>query len=285
MTNCSGGPLSADSVTQEIAVAGFGRPGAPRVGEVAYMSRRLVSHTFAAAVIAIVLGTTNGLASGADQPQYLGKSLNYWVKVIHDRNEEMISLAFDAIRMLGSEARAAVPDLIELVEAPFTPVRIGTDSHKVIASKVYDIELRAAAIDALAAIGESASSATMPLVRWALTPRVVPDAIKTADDEELFVELVMMDTGQRMRVAGAITEFGPDASPVIAGLLSSSDTPKRKLGVAILSEGALPIATELLRSQKCEDRTLGLTILKDMDLVVAKPYLEWLQTRIVCDAN
>jgi hypothetical protein len=238
-----------------------------------------------AAMICILIAGTVTMATAADEPEYLGKKLSYWVKVIHDRDERMISLAFDAIRMFGPEARAAVPELIELVAAPFTPVRIGTDSQRVVAGKVYDIEVRGGAIDALAAIGESASPATMPLVRWALTLRVVPDNVKTADDEELFMELVMMDAEHRMRVAGAISEFGPDASPVIAGLLSSSDAAKRKLGVVILKEGSLPIAAELLRSDKCTDRTLGLAILKDMDLVVARSYLDWLQARIVCEAN
>ena len=125
----------------------------------------------------------------------------------------------------------------------------------------------------------------MPLIRWALTPLVIPDLIRNPDNEELFIELVMMDTEQRLRVVGAISQFGPDASPIIAGLLSSPDAAKRKLGVAILREGALPIAVALLRSRHCDDRNLGLIILKDMDLVVAKPYLDWLQARIVCEAN
>ena len=100
-----------------------------------------------------------------------------------------------------------------------------------------------------------------------------------------FIELVMMDSEQRMRIAGAVGKLGPDASEIIAALVSSSDPIKRKFGVVILNEGALPIASKLLRSHKCDDRTLGLTILKDMDLIVARPYLDWLQNRIVCEAN
>jgi hypothetical protein len=225
------------------------------------------------------------LATANDETKYLGKPMSYWIQVIHDRDEEMISLAFDAIRGLGPQARAAVPDLTAIVKAPFNPIRIGKDSPRVIAKKLYDIEIRANAIDALAAIGESASSATAPLIQWALTARVIPEAVRNMDDEELFIELVMMDTEQRMRIAGAVGALGPDASEIIASLVMSQDASKRKFGVAILNEGALPIASKLLRSQKCDDRTLGLTILKDMDLVVAKPYLDWMQNRIVCAAN
>ena len=240
---------------------------------------------FTVATMMIVLMGGSALAASDDESKYLGKPLSYWLQVLRERNEEMISLAFDAIRGLGPQARAAVPELTALVAAPFTPIRIGKDSPKLIAKKLYDIEVRAEAIDALAAIGESASPATDPLIRWALTTRVIPEDIRNSDDEELFIELVMMDTEQRMRIAGAVGELGPDASEIIAALVSSSDPIKRKFGVAILNEGALPIASKLLRSRKCDQRTLGLTILKDMDLVVARPYLDWLQNRIVCEAN
>jgi hypothetical protein len=225
------------------------------------------------------------MASTSDEPVYLGKTLSDWIKVIHDRDDEMISLAFDAVGAFGPAAQAAVPDLTALVSAPFVPIRIGKDSQALIASKLYDIEIRTGAIDALTSIGESAASATVPLIRWALTPRVTPGIAGNTEDEELFIELVMMDTEQRMRIAGAISQFGAGASPTIAKLLSSSNSEKRKLGVAILSEGALPIAAELLRSQHCDDRNLGLLILRDMDLVVAKSHLDWLQQRVVCEAN
>ncbi len=220
-----------------------------------------------------------------DDMRYLGKPLTYWLQVLRDRNEEMMSLAFDAIRGLGPEARQAVPELTAIVAAPFNPIRIGKDSPKAIARKLYDIEVRAEAIDALAAIGESASAATAPLIRWALTTRVIPEAVRNTDDEELFIELIMMDTEQRMRIASAIGSLGPDASEAIASLVASPDPMKRKFGVAILNEGAPPIASKLLRSRKCDDRALGLAILKDMDLVVARPHLDWLQNRIVCEAN
>jgi hypothetical protein len=228
---------------------------------------------------------TNALASPPDEPEYLGKKLSYWVNVIHDHDDEMISLGLDAVRTIGPAAKAAVPDLIALVSAPFVPIRVGKDSNTVIATKLYDIEIRAGAVDALTSIGESAAPASWPLVLWAVTTRVVPQMIGNADDEELYIELVMMDTEQRMRIAGAISKFGAAGSPAIARMLSSSDSEKRKLGVAILNEDALPIAAELLRSQHCEDRDLGLFILRDMDIVVPKSHLDWLQQRIVCEAN
>jgi hypothetical protein len=239
----------------------------------------------ATAVVASLIITTNTLASAPDEPEYLGKKLSYWVKVIHDRDEENISLAFDAINAFGPQARAAVPELVSLVETPFSPIRIGRDSKSVIASKLFDIEIRAGAIDSLTSIGEPAASAAGSLVHWALTPRVIPETFANPDDEELFVELVMMDTEQRMRIAGAVSQLGAGTSVTIARLLSSSDSEKRKFGVAILNEGALPIAAELLRSRHCEDRNLGLLILRDMDLIVAKPHLNWLQQWVICEAN
>src|SRR5437879_2849908 len=98
-------------------------------------SIRLLGRVAGAAIV-ILLVATNTLASRADEPEYLGKKLSFWMKVIRDRDKEMISLAFDALRSLGPEAQAAVPDLTALVAAPFTPIRIGKDSQKVIASKL-----------------------------------------------------------------------------------------------------------------------------------------------------
>ena len=90
---------------------------------------------------------------------------------------------------------------------------------------------------------------------------------------------------ERMRVAGAVARFGPDAAPVIVALLKSPDDEKRKLGVAILSDGALPIVADLLKSRKCEDRKRGIAILADMWRIVAKEHLAALKTALVCDAN
>ena len=236
------------------------------------------------AAILLMIGT-NTFARAADEPQYFGKNLNYWINVLRDRDQEMISLAFDAIRAGGPDAKAAVPDLIALLEAPFSPILVGQDSQKVIASKLYDIEIRAGAVDTLASMGEAASPATAAVIAWALTPRAMPKAIRNEEDQELYLELVMMDTEQRMHISGALNEFGKGGSYAIAKLLSSQDAEKRKFGVAILNEKALPIAAELLRSPHCEDRDLGLYILQDMDLVVARSHLDWLQRLALCAAN
>jgi hypothetical protein len=234
--------------------------------------------------ILLMIGT-NTFASPADEPEYFGKNLNYWINVLHDRDQEMISLAFDAIRASGPDAKAAVPDLIALLEVPFSPIDVGKDSQKVIASKLYDIEIRAGAVDTLASMGETASPATAAVIGWALTPRVIPQVIRNEEDQELYLELVMMDTEQRMRVAGAVNEFGIGGSYAIAKLLSSQDTEKRKFGVAILNEKALPIAADMLRSSHCEDRSLGLLMLQDMDLVVARSHLDGLRRLVICSAN
>src|SRR5262245_57762821 len=109
-----------------------------------------------------------------DEPTYQGKKLNYWIKAIQNRNEELMPLAFDAIRALGPDARATVPQLIRVVAAPFTPIQLGIDSDELIANKLYDMEVRSEAIDTLASVGEAAAPATIPLVNWALTVRVMP---------------------------------------------------------------------------------------------------------------
>jgi hypothetical protein len=98
------------------------------------------------------------------------------------------------------------------------------------------------------------------------------------------MELVTLDAEQRMRIAGAISRLGKGASATIARLLSSPETDKRKLGVAILNESVLPIAAELLRSNRCDDRNLGLLILRDINLV-PQSHLDWLQQRVACVAN
>ena len=61
---------------------------------------------------------------------------------------------------------------------------------------------------------------------------------------------------ERMRVAGAVAQFGPDAAVAVTALLSSPDDESRKLGVAITSEDTLAIARPLLKSRNCEERKL-----------------------------
>jgi hypothetical protein len=196
-----------------------------------------------------------------------------------------MSLAFDAIHSLEQDAWIAVPDLQQLVAAPFVPIDIGKDSHAMIASKVYDIAVRSEAIETLAWIGESGAPATAALLDWALMDRVVPAAKRSPDHDDLFIELVIVDAEQRMRVAGAMAAFGPGAFRSLARLLISSDVAKRKLAVAILSVDALPIAAELLHSEDCEAREIGLHVMQDMDLIVAPHYLDALTKQIGQDCG
>jgi hypothetical protein len=217
---------------------------------------------------------------------YLGKPITYWLQAIRERDQENLSNAFDAIYSLGPDAWVAVPDLTRVVAAPFDPIDINRDSKHLVAAKVYDIAVRSEAIEALGWIGEPAAPSTAILVQWALARRIVPAARRTGSDYELFIELVTMDAEQRMRVAGAVSRFGQKSFPMIAGLLSSSDPSRRKLGVAILSQDALPVAADLLRSEACNDRQLGLSVLKDMNVVVDSSYLDELaqQIRETCSA-
>jgi hypothetical protein len=218
------------------------------------------------------------------EPMYQGKPLSYWMTSIRDRDERMVP-AFDAIVELGPDAWPAVEELTRIVAEPFTPFRIGVDREDMIAPTLFSIGLRAEAIDALTAIGEAAASSTVPLIEWALTVRVIPINLDDLKDGELFVDLITIDVLERMRVAGAVARFGPAAAPAIVALLKSPDGEKRKLGVAILSDGALPIVANLSKSRKCEDRKRGIAILADMWPVVAKEHLAALKTALVCDAN
>jgi hypothetical protein len=218
------------------------------------------------------------------EPMYMDKPLSYWIRSIRDRDEE-VQLAFDAVRDLGPDAQTAVPELTRIVAEPFMPVRIGMDRDDVIVSKLFNIQLRADAIDALTAIGEAAAPSSVTLIQWALTARVIPGDTRNSKDEELFVDLVTIDVLQRMRVAGAVAEFGRGAFPAVAALLASSDDEERKLAVAILSENALPIVAALLKSRDCEDRKLGIAILLAMWPVVRKEHLADLKNTLVCDVQ
>jgi hypothetical protein len=217
------------------------------------------------------------------EPTSQGHPLSYWLKSIQDRDDKIV-LAFDAIRNLGPDASSAIEELTRIVVEPFTPVRIGIDGDDVIAPKLFSIYLRAEAIDALSAIGEAAASSSEPLIQWALTVRVIPVNLDHLKDSRLFVDLITLDVLERMRVAGAVARFGPDAAPAIAALLKSPDGERRKLGVAILSEDALPLAARLLKSRNCEDRKRGIAILADMWPVVAKEHIAELNAALACNA-
>jgi hypothetical protein len=218
-------------------------------------------------------------------PLYLGKRLSFWLKCIQDRDENNMETAFDAIRELGPDAWIAVPELTRIVAEPYDPILIGLDDDRLILSKMQNIQLRADAIDGLAAIGEAAAPASAALIRWALATRVIPQNILSEDDDAFFVDLVTVDVLERMRVAGAVSQFGPAAAPTVVELLKSSNGEGRKLAVAILSEGTLLIAGDLLKSWNCDDRILGIAILSDMWPVVPREHLSELQNLSMCAAN
>ena len=92
------------------------------------------------------------------QPKFDGKPLSDWIKAVHDRDEATMPLALDAIRIMGPSAKAAVPELTRLLSDPFRPIQLGKDSDTTIATKLDDIEVRSAAIDALASIGKAADA-------------------------------------------------------------------------------------------------------------------------------
>ncbi len=256
-------------------------------GRSAYMRPIRILLTTLVLAVTAVSSTQGAVENGHNNPDrlfqertYLGKPLTFWLKALRDRDEENLSDAFGAIHSLGSDAWVAVPELSRVVAAPFEPIRIGSDSEETIASKLYDISVRTEAIETLGWIGEPAAASTPALIKWGLMQRISMDFKRSPDNNVLFIELVGMDAEQRMHVAGAIAQLGPDTFPLLARMLASSDAPKRKLAVAILGQDALPVATDLLESGNCEERRLGLQILKDMDLVVARAQIDELSNQI-----
>jgi hypothetical protein len=195
-----------------------------------------------------------------------------------------VELAFDAIVELGPAARKAVPELTRIVAAPFTPIRVGKDDRSEVLSKLLDIQLRAGAVDSLAAIGEGAAATAPAVIQWSLTIRVLPSDVRTPNDA-FYIELVGMDVLERMRGAGAMARFGVRAADAVQELVESRDNEKVKFATAILSEGSLPIATSLLASESCRDRVLGLTLLADMWPVVAVDHLKALKDIVACPAD
>lgn len=240
-----------------------------------FLAATLVSSTYAAAE-----GTDNDRDRLFQERTYLGRPLTFWFKALRGRDEKWLSDAFGAVRSLGDDAWVAVPELTNIVGAPFEPISIGTDSMDVVAGKLYDISVRSEAIDTLGWIGEKAAPSTVALVKWGLMQRISMTSKRSADNDELLIELVAMDAEQKMRVAGAVAQLGHETIPIVAKMMASSDPSQRRLAIAILSQDALPVATDLLRSNSCDDQRLGLQILKDMDLIVARAHIDELTRRI-----
>jgi hypothetical protein len=224
-------------------------------------------------------------ARPAHEPLYEGRPLSYWLDQIRRRDENEMMIAFDAIRYLGPAAQTGVPALSAVVNAPFAPIDLGKDSDDVILSKLWDIEVRSEAIRALGHIGPAAAPATLPLIDWAVALRVIPAETRNLEDDDRFIDLVMMDAEQRLHVVLAIALFGDAAIPPVLRLLRSADAEKRALAVAVLGEEALWIAADLLRSDDCDEAELGIEILESLEPVFANKYLPHLKTLPTCFAN
>jgi hypothetical protein len=217
----------------------------------------------------------------ADDPIAMGHPLSHWMKAIRDRDFEEGELAFEAIVELGPSAWRVVPDLAAILEAPFSPIRLGTDSRGEIHAKLRDIHFRAGAVDGLGAIGKAAATAAEPAILWGLTTRVVATDPLAARDR-LFIRLVGVDVLERMRVAGAVAQFGIGAAGAVQALVESPDNERRKFAAAILNDTTVLVATELMWSERCEDRMTGLALLSAMWPVVSKDHLAMLKESLSC---
>src|SRR5688572_24936919 len=81
-------------------------------------------------LLLIALGSPSGGASGNqpdDDPIAMGKPLSYWLECIEKLDMPNLSTAFQAIASLGPDAWSAVPQLTNIVAAPFIPITLGFD--------------------------------------------------------------------------------------------------------------------------------------------------------------
>jgi hypothetical protein len=237
--------------------------------------------------IAMVIGTflLAGIQAHAQvnsEHEYLGKPFSYWLRTLESRDGSQMEQAFDAMVWFGPDARNAVPTLTTIVAEPFAPIQLGADSEQEILLKVENIHRRSGAVDSLAAIGEAAAPSTRTLIEWALKARVLPPETRSAGTDAVYVDLVAIDVLERMRVAGAIAQFGAQAAPAVQEALESGNPEARKLSVAILNSGALPIAADLVKSPTCDGRALGLAMLKDMWPVMGAEHLMALNQMFSC---
>jgi hypothetical protein len=232
-------------------------------------------------LLLLSIGTLGFAQVPEHQPTFQGRPLSYWIDSIHERNEDMPT-AFEAIQTLGPLAAAAVPELARIFDEPFSPICIGEDDNEAILQKISAIQLRSDALDSLAAIGPLASPAASALIRWALTPRVIPEAIRSGRDYRAYVDLVVLDVLERMRVVNVISGFRLEAAEQIRLLVNSNVSDERKLGVAILEGHVLPITVQLLKSADCDSRQLGLALLTDLWAVVPAEDLLQLKRVAAC---
>ena len=236
-------------------------------------------------MVLLVMGATGWASQDSNDPVSMGKPLSYWLKSIEERDWDNMDAAFKAIINLGSAAWQAVPQLTDIVGQPFTPIRINEDNAQTMTVKLADIQLRSDAIETLASIGEAAAPSTLTLINWGLTLRLAPTAAATPELDNFFIDLAIIDSMQRMRVAGAIQSFGRDAFPAVATLLRSPNPEGRKLAVAILGQNAPRVASVLSKAETCDERKLGIAMLVDMWPVVAREYLTIFKGMVSCAAS
>jgi hypothetical protein len=230
-------------------------------------------------------GPRSRAANTQDDPIALGRPLSYWLKSIRTRDPINVEMAFEAIVQLGPAARAAIPDLTQIVAEPFIPIRIGKDSREEIHGKLLNIELRAGAVDGLGAIGEAAAPSAAPVIQWGLTMRVITPTERYRSTDAFLIELIGIDVLERMRAAGTVAQFGLDASGPVQNLIESGDNEKRKFAAAILNEQTVFVAARLMQRDDCLARMRGLSLLSAMWPVVASEHLVTLNEILECSED
>jgi hypothetical protein len=228
--------------------------------------------------------TPQGVQTPKD-PIVFGHPMSFWIQILRERNPETFDLAVDAIVQLGPDAKTAVPDLVQILNEPFAPIKFGVDTRDESRAKLLEIHYKAGAVDGLGAIGEAAASAAEPVIRWGLTTRVVASDDRPRATDGLLIGLIGVDVLERMRAAGAVARFGKKAAGPVQALIESDDNERRKFAAAIMSDETVVVATDLMKSNDCRNRKLGLSLLSAMWPVVAKEHLETLLEIVDCSEN
>src|SRR4029079_3087764 len=86
------------------------------------------------------------LAANSNEPNFEGKPLSFWLNSLRNRDGQ-IDKAFEAIRKLGPQAEAAVPELTRIISEPFDPIEVGVEGRTSGAAKVRELEFRSRAVD------------------------------------------------------------------------------------------------------------------------------------------
>ena len=171
-----------------------------------------------------------------NDPIAFGHPLTFWIQVLRERNFETFDLAIDAIVMLGPGAKAAIPELTQVLNEPFNPITFGTDTREEIRSKLLSIHFKAGAVDGLGAMGEEAAGTADAVIRWGLTRRVIASDARPRSTDGILIGLIGVDVLERMRAAGAVARFGANAAGPVQSLIQSDDNEKRKFAAAIMND-------------------------------------------------